>query len=94
MLYRVGFAIAVAAAFAGCGRDAAIRCESPESYSSGVERAPIRIPGDLSVPDETDALRIPPEERVAGASSSAGNRPCLESPPDFFEGMSEAAPTP
>jgi uncharacterized lipoprotein len=79
---------------AGCGRDALLRCENPERYSGSGERAPIRIPDDLSVPDESDALRIPPGERldvVEEDDDDVTPEPCLELPPDYYEGFGEAS---
>jgi hypothetical protein len=46
----------------------------------------VQIPDDLSPPDESDALRLPP---AAGASSPTVAGECLEAPPSFF---GDAAP--
>ncbi len=63
----------------GCSRERELRCESTERYQGARSVQPIRIPDDLSVPDESDALRIPaPPE-----SSSAARETCLEYPPRF-----------
>lgn len=88
-------AVAVLCA-AGCGRDALLRCENPERYSGSSERAPIRIPDDLSVPNESDALRIPPGERLVVVDEEEDEpvpEPCLELPPDYYEGFGEAGET-
>ena len=89
---------AVAVLFvAGCGRDALLRCENPERYRGSGERAPIQIPDDLSVPNESDALRIPPGERLAvveGEDDESVAAPCLELPPDYYEGLGEAGAAP
>ncbi len=69
----------------GCGRDHTLACEPTERYATAISVAPVRIPDDLSPPDESDSLRLPPE---AGATAALG-RPCLESPPGFY---AEGAP--
>ncbi len=82
---------------AGCGRDALLRCENPEMYRGSGERAPIQIPDDLSVPNESDALRIPSGERLAVVEDEDDESvavPCLELPPDYYEGLGEAGAAP
>ena len=89
---------ALAAQFVtGCGGDALLRCENPEMYRGSGESAPIRIPDDLSVPNESDALRIPPGDRLAVAEvedDESVPAPCLELPPDYYEGLGEAGAAP
>jgi hypothetical protein len=41
----------------------------------------VRVPDDLSVPDESNSLRLPPEEGAGGPA----RRDCLEAPPPFFQ---------
>jgi uncharacterized lipoprotein len=74
----------VATALAGCSRDPGLRCEDPALYASSVTIPPIRVPDDLTVPDESDSLSIPD---VSEAETPAVPLPeeCLEAPPDFFE---------
>lgn len=85
--------LAVASLMAGCGRRFAMQCEDPEFYTGSQEIPPVRVPGDLTVPPEAEALRIPQSEQV-GATESADRRgPCLESPPGFFEGDTDPAAT-
>ena len=87
-MIRIALCGAVLAVLAsGCGRDALLRCENAEPYYDAGERPPIRVPDDLSVPDESQALRIPPPERVSGAPAADG--PCLESPPRFSEDIAQ-----
>jgi hypothetical protein len=43
----------------------------------------VQIPDDLSPPDETDALRLPP---VVPAPRDGSSEACLEVPPAFFGG--------
>ncbi len=87
---RSGFALAVVAcALSGCGRDHTVACEATERYSTAVSAPPVRIPDDLSPPDETNSLRLPAEAGPAPAPAAALTRPCLESPPGFY---AEGAP--
>jgi hypothetical protein len=74
-----------AALVAGCSGERGLSCESGERYQGSRSVGPLRVPDDLSVPDESEALRVPPESSSAGASPSE-RADCLESPPDFFEG--------
>ena len=86
----VAAVIAVAVLVAGCGRDAMLRCENPEGYEDSTEHPPIRVPDDLSVPNQGDALQIPaPGQSSSEPRTSPG--PCLESPPSFYEGLEEGA---
>ena len=81
-----GICCVVLLAVAACSRDKGVRCEDPSLYDSSTAAPPLRVPDDLSVPDESQALLIP------GASApppSAASPPteCLESPPSYFEGQ-------
>lgn len=72
----------------GCSGGSGMRCEDPERYAGSREMPPVRVPDDLSVPDEAQALRIP---QVARSSPSlqqpdAGAR-CLESPPAYSDSV-------
>jgi hypothetical protein len=69
------------AAILGCSRDEVARCEPPDRYATARSVAPVQIPDDLSPPDETDALRLPPVVPSPAEPPSAG---CLETPPPFF----------
>jgi hypothetical protein len=81
-------------ALTGCGRENTVACEATERYSTATSAPPVRIPDDLSPPDETDSLRLPAE----AGPTVAPTRPCLESPPGFYAdgapgaGRSGAAP--
>ncbi len=69
----------------GCSGGFALRCEDPERYAGSGEIPPVRIPDDLNPPDESESLRIPaPAE--GGVEQLERQGPCLESPPDFYEG--------
>ena len=67
---------------AGCG---ATRCEKPDRYAGSGELPPVQVPDDLTPPDESRSLRIP---QMADKERRSVSRrgPCLESPPDYFEG--------
>ena len=46
------------------------------------------------ITNESDALRIPPGERLAVVEDEDDESvaaPCLELPPDYYEGLGEAA---
>lgn len=77
-------AVIIAAAVTACSREDGLACESTERYGSARSIPPLRVPDDLSVPDETEVLRVPdqslPDDAAAGAPP-----PCLESPPEFFD---------
>lgn len=44
---------------AACSRDKTVRCSNATAYREAGSIAQLRIPDDLSVPDETESLRIP-----------------------------------
>lgn len=71
------------AAVCGCSRQQTADCEPTERYSTARSVAPVQIPDDLSPPDETDALRLPP---VVPAPRDGSSEACLEVPPSFFAG--------
>lgn len=70
----------------GCSRDRTLSCQSTERYAGATTAPPLRIPDDLNVPDETNALRIPDRQPQDEAPQEGS---CLESPPDFFDGQAE-----
>ncbi len=72
----------VCTAVVGCSRDEAVRCVTDLRYSTARSAPPVQIPDDLSPPNESDAIRLPPDATVAAASATPGG--CLESPPSFF----------
>ncbi len=92
MIRALLLGMAVALVMAGCGRRFAARCEDPTIYSGSPEIPPVRVPGDLSVPNETEALRIPQPEQLGATRPVTGRGPCLESPPDFLENGPNAEP--
>jgi hypothetical protein len=68
-------------AVCGCSRNQTVDCEPTDRYATAQSVAPVQIPDDLSPPDETDALRLPPVASSSGDRASGG---CLETPPPFF----------
>jgi len=72
-------------AVSACAGERTARCQGDASYRSAHSVAPLRIPDDLSVPDETDAIRVPPPPSSSSDRAEEPGR-CLEQPPDFFEG--------
>ncbi len=56
-------------------------CEPDARYATARSAPPVQIPDDLSPPDESDALRLPPD---VGASGTVTADDCLEAPPSFF----------
>jgi uncharacterized lipoprotein len=70
------------ATIGACSRDEVARCEPPDRYATARSVAPVQIPDDLSPPDETDALRLPP---VAPSPTDPPSAGCLEAPPPFFD---------
>jgi predicted small lipoprotein YifL len=87
MLRSLLIAALAATALAGCSRDGALNCEPADRYATARSAPPVRVPDDLSVPDESASLRLPP----AAVADSAAVR-CLETPPDFFENRRVGAP--
>jgi hypothetical protein len=86
-------ALTVAAAVSsGCSGDSQIACEPADRYAAAGSIPAVRIPDDLSPPDESGALRVPTSVDASGRSPAS----CLETPPEFFEGgvgAEEARPT-
>jgi uncharacterized lipoprotein len=75
--------LAAAHVLAGCSGERGMTCESVDRYAGARSVAPVRVPDDLSVPDESEAIRVPFPRPDASATPTTG---CLELPPDFFEG--------
>ena len=101
-MVRIGAWLAVSVwltcTLAACSGQKELSCEDPARYAEASSSPPVQIPDDLSPPNETDALRLPPD---AAADPRVQTQPCLESPPAFFgegranrTGRPEAAETP
>jgi uncharacterized lipoprotein len=79
---------ATAFALGGCSRERPIRCGSDASYLEAETAGQLRIPDDLSVPDEADSLRIPgPAQRLDedGDDEQTQAQPCLQESPALSE---------
>jgi hypothetical protein len=68
----------------GCFGGRGISCEDQQRYRGSVSAAPLRIPDDLSPPDDSQALVIPPGPYTALDTAPAASDRCLETPPRFF----------
>jgi uncharacterized lipoprotein len=75
------FVLAAASLLAGCSHDGGLRCEDVSRYASSVSVPPLRVPDDLTVPDESDSLLIPD---ATSAEDGAATQ-CLEAPPSYYE---------
>ena len=91
MIRALLIGVVVASVMSGCGRRFAMQCEDPEFYSGSQEIPPVRVPDDLAVPSEAEALRIPQAERLGAAQPAVRQGPCLESPPGYYEGDADSA---
>ena len=75
--------LAAAAVLGACARDHTLRCEPSDRYALAESTAPVRVPDDLTPPDETDALQLPAAESRPPADA---DKACLETPPTFTPG--------
>ncbi len=74
----------------GCGLfGGGLSCEEPARYGTSGSAPPVRVPDDMTVPDESQALQIPSGEPLEIPGEDEPN-PCLEVPPDFFEEDADA----
>jgi hypothetical protein len=73
-------AVIVLCGLSACSREQTLACEPTERYISASSSPPVQIPDDLSPPDESESLKLPPE----GGTVAPRSRPCLESPPGFY----------
>ena len=83
VLPTVLLALACAACATGCAGGGAMRCGDPARYAGSGSAPPVRVPGDLSVPDESQALQIPSGDPLPVRGEDDPPE-CLEAPPDFF----------
>jgi uncharacterized lipoprotein len=82
-MLRTAFLLVVLAAAVGCSRGESLACQEDLRYQESTSLSPLQVPDDLTVPDETDALRVPgPQTARAQVDDEP---PCIESPPRFFE---------
>lgn len=90
-LWQRRIAAAVGATLAGgllaaCSGEDGLRCADEGEYRSSASAPPVRVPADLSVPEESDALQIPSGDPASESESESEADGCLERPPDYFEG--------
>lgn len=79
-------------ALGGCFGGGGSRCEDAERYANSDSIAPLRIPDDLTVPDESETLLIPGSSGF-GERDEAPVQGCLESPPSFFGNDNDNTPS-
>jgi uncharacterized lipoprotein len=85
---RIPALILVVVALAACSGESELVCGRDASYRQAVSEGTLRVPDDLSVPDESASLRIPGQTPAAAGSEGAA-AVCLEESPAF-----SAAPQP
>ena len=67
---------------AACSGEKELVCRPATDYLEADSIGQLRIPNDLSVPDETESLRIP--DAMAAAGREGGEiDPCLEASPAY-----------
>ena len=82
-MLRIALLLVALAAAVGCSRGESLACQEDLRYQESTSLPPLQVPDDLTVPDETDALRVPgPQTARAPADDEP---PCIELPPRFFE---------
>ena len=79
-VHRLAAVLLAAAILGGCSRDHMLRCEPSGRYARASSAVPVRVPDDLTPPDETDALQLPSTDAATAANAE---KPCLETPPTF-----------
>lgn len=79
-------------ALGGCFGGGGPRCDDTERYANSDSIAPLRIPDDLTVPDESETLLIPGSSGF-GERDEAPVQGCLESPPSFFGNDNDNTPS-
>lgn len=65
-----------------CSSKTELQCRGGTQYREAESTGTLRIPDDLSVPDESDSLRIPGAPLPAPESAEAASA-CLEESPAF-----------
>jgi uncharacterized lipoprotein len=79
---RVIVSLAALLGLGACGNSSEVICGRDTKYLDATSAATLRIPDDLSVPDESEGLTIPggaPAGSVAGEADSD----CLQESPAF-----------
>jgi uncharacterized lipoprotein len=65
-----------------CSGETTLRCSNQTEYLEATSTGTLRIPDDLSVPDESDSLNIPGAPPTTQESAEA-DASCLEESPAF-----------
>jgi hypothetical protein len=81
-------ALAVVLLSACAGKETVVSCEDVTAYREAGSVGPLRVPDDLSVPDESEALRIP-EPELGDPDLEAAR--CLELSPGFGDATIESS---
>lgn len=79
---RLTASVLTIVALGACSRETELRCSRDTLYLGADSTGTLRIPDDLSVPDESESLRIPGAPPVAPDSAGAATS-CLEESPAF-----------
>jgi uncharacterized lipoprotein len=81
----IGIVVVALAALAAvaCSGEKGVRCDDSALYDSSNSSPPVRVPDDLTVPDESQALLIPGPP--GGSPEAAPTDGCLESPPPYSQ---------
>jgi uncharacterized lipoprotein len=88
MPLRLLLCLALLVLASACSHDEAVRCPgSGTDYLSAISTGELRIPDDLSVPDETEALQIP---APAPPPEDADSVECLQYSPAFLQEAEES----
>ena len=69
-------------ALGACSNQTELQCGHDTQYREAISTSALRIPDDLSVPDESESLRIPGATPEAPPSQEE-NSSCLEESPAF-----------
>lgn len=73
--------VALAVLTGACSRDEAVRCSAGTQYLSAESAGLLRVPDDLTVPDQSEALSIPGQTPPREADEDLSD--CLEYSPAY-----------
>jgi uncharacterized lipoprotein len=81
MLARLFLLVAIVVAAGACSREKEVKCSAGTRYLAAQSAGLLRVPDDLSVPEQSEALNIPAPTppRETDANSAA----CLEFSPAY-----------
>jgi uncharacterized lipoprotein len=79
---RVIAAVLIVLGLGACSRETELRCGNHSEYREAASTGTLRIPDDLSIPDESDSLSIPGAPAAAPESADE-TEACLEESPAF-----------